>query len=147
MDNQFYQTAIQINTLGTTFGTLLLRDALLPELIGEDNNILYWAGKSLARKFIVKNDDDLMAFYLDANLGKLQRIKEKKDELYFELSGQIVQKRQELGKADFLLEAGFLAQSIQQQTGFISEATIAKQSKNSIIFLVKIDLKDPVKAN
>ena len=147
MDNQFYQTAIQINTLGTTFGTLLLRDALLPELIGEDNNILYWAGKSLARKFVVTNDDDLMAFYLDANLGKLQRIKEKKDELYFELSGQIVQKRQELGKADFLLEAGFLAQSIQQQTGFISEATIAKQNKNSVIFLVKIDLKDPVETN
>lgn len=144
MENEFYQSAVQTNSLGTTFGTLLLRDALIPELVGTDNNILYWMGKSLARKFKVANLDNLSAFYLDANFGKLEQIKVKKDEQTFELSGPIVKKRQELGQAEFLLEAGFLAQTIQQQVGFITEAIIAKTNKNGVTLLVKSDLKDPI---
>ena len=145
MDEKFYQEAIQTNSLGTTFGTLLLRDALISELVGPDNNILYWLGKSLARKFNLKTLEDIMAFFLNANLGKLEQIRVKKDEHIFELSGPIVTKRKELSDADFLLEAGFLAQSIQQQCNFLTEATITKSTKKAIIILVKIDLKDPIK--
>ena len=35
---------------------MILRDALIPELLGEDKGAIgYWAGKSLARKFPIGN--------------------------------------------------------------------------------------------
>ena len=51
VDVKFYSTAVEHNNLGTTLGSSILRDALLPDLVGTDNTILYWAGKRLARNF------------------------------------------------------------------------------------------------
>lgn len=51
------------------FSSELLRDALLPELLGKENNILYWSGKRLARIFPLAKDEDLPIFFEQAEWG------------------------------------------------------------------------------
>ena len=103
------------------FSSELLRDALLPELLGKENNILYWSGKRLARIFPLAKDEDLPIFFEQAEW------------------------RMQLNpKADFLLEAGFLAETIQLQLGFVTEAIIEKQTSNTVTFLIQVDSKDPI---
>ena len=120
------------------FSSELLRDALLPELLGKENNILYWSGKRLARIFPLAKDEDLPIFFEQAEWGTLKRTN-------FELSGEPVALRMQLNpKADFLLEAGFLAETIQLQLGFVTEAIIEKQTSNTVTFLIQVDSKDPI---
>ena len=127
------------------FSSELLRDALLPELFGKANNILYWSGKRLARIFPLAKDEDLPIFFEQAEWGTLKRTKAKHDNQYFELSGEPVALRMQLNpKADFLLEAGFLAETIQLQLGFVTEAIIEKQTSNTVTFLIQVDSKDPI---
>ena len=38
MDVKFYSTAVEHNNLGTTLGSSILRDALLPDLVGNNSN-------------------------------------------------------------------------------------------------------------
>lgn len=46
------------------FSVLLLRDYLLPELLGkEHHSILYWAGKQLARKIQLSTLEELISFF------------------------------------------------------------------------------------
>ena len=80
-----------------------------------------------------------------ANWGHLKRVKAKKEQQYFELTGQIVETRQKLNSAcEFLIEAGFLAETIQNQLGFITEAIIDKKTHDTITLLVQVDTKDPL---
>ena len=110
MQDNFYELASSQNQLSAT----LIRDALIPDILGKDNNILYWAGRRLARLFPLAKDEELPIFFEQANWGHLKRVKAKKEQQYFELTGQIVETRQKLNSAcEFLIEAGFLAETIQ----------------------------------
>lgn len=99
------------------FGYELIRDVLLPELLGKDaGEILYWAGKKLARKFPLENVDEVIDFFNEADWGTLSRKKEKKRELVLELTGEFVSLRLQRDKqSTFQLEAGFLAQQLTDQ--------------------------------
>ena len=92
MQDNFYELASSQDQLGAT----LIRDALIPDILGKDNNILYWAGRRLARLFPLAKDEELPIFFEQANWGKLERVKAKKEQQYFELTGQIVETRQNL---------------------------------------------------
>lgn len=46
------------------FGYELIRDTLLPNVLGEEApHILYWAGKELARKYPLETLDELADFF------------------------------------------------------------------------------------
>ncbi|MFT8950537.1 MAG: YslB family protein, partial [Liquorilactobacillus hordei] len=125
MDVKKYLELSQKKELVNTLGYEVIRDILVPELIGDNHNILYWAGKRLAREVYLAKDDDLPVFFSEAGWGDLKRIKGNKKQQLFELSGDVVQLRNQVVKqADFLLEAGFLAETIQLQSGFVCEAII-----------------------
>ena len=54
------------------FSKELLRDILLPDLLGKDHSqILYWSGKQLARKFPLNNVEDIIDFFLNAGCGEI----------------------------------------------------------------------------
>ncbi|KRL79360.1 YslB family protein [Ligilactobacillus equi] len=123
MKENFYQIAIKNGQLPN----LLLRDALLPEILGNDNQILYWAGKALARKFPLFNFADIPTFFAQAGWGDLRLYKANKNRKIYQLSGANVKTRLEENKeAEFLLEAGFLSESIQTIEGYITETEISE---------------------
>lgn len=129
------------------FGYELIREEVLPELLGKEHNIiLYWAGKSLARKYPVTSIDDLIIFFKKAGWGELSLVKEKKSEAIFELYSSLFE-----GKNSFSapLEAGFLAEQIQSIKGFIAETDEESKSGKikKVIFQVKWDLYDQIESN
>ncbi|KRN89025.1 YslB family protein [Ligilactobacillus ceti] len=145
MPKNLYNLALENNNLASTFGLELLRDILIPDILGEDNHIAYWAGKKLARDFALAKDEELPIFFKNANWGILTRTKHKKGKQYFSLTGDIVALRLNNNPdADFSLEAGFLAATIEQQIGFVTEAIIEKRTKDTIEFFVQVDLHDPL---
>ncbi|MDV7756849.1 YslB family protein [Liquorilactobacillus mali] len=147
MDVNKYLELSQKKELANTLGYEVIRDILVPELIGDNHNILYWAGKRLAREIYLAKDDDLTVFFIKAGWGNLKRIKSNKKQQLFELSGDAVQLRNEVSEqADFLLEAGFLAETIQLQSDFVCEAIIKDiKKKNSVVsLLVQLDPGDPI---
>lgn len=129
----------------TVFGYELLREVLLPEILGKDTpEILYWAGKRIARKYPLKSFDEIVEFFSRASWGELILKNETKDELEFELISPLLVSRVK-SKAEhfFQLEAGFLAQQIELQKEVIAETFEhpAKKS-NKVQFTVKWDKKD-----
>ena len=124
MQDNFYELASSQDQLGAT----LIRDALIPDILGKDNNILYWAGRRLARLFPLAKDEELPIFFEQANWGKLERVKAKKEQQYFELTGQIVETRQKLNSA----------------CEFLIEAIIDKKTHGTVTILVQVDTKDPL---
>ncbi|OQP06376.1 hypothetical protein B1690_09535 [Geobacillus sp. 46C-IIa] len=141
----------QYETFGSitlsAFGAELLRHSLLPELLGKDGAaLLYWAGKQLARRYPLATMEDIAVFFERAGWGTLSAGEERKDELHIELSGPIVSARLSLYDSyTFQLEAGFLAQQIEQQKRFVTEAVElpAKQAGKARI-LVKWDRKQTI---
>lgn len=131
----------------STFAYELLRDILIPDLLGKDTEeISYWAGKNLARKFPLLSTDEIVSFFLEAAWGNLKLIEESKQEMKFELSGAIVERRIEMQQdPSFRLEAGFIAEQIQSKKNFTSEAydEILKK-KNKVFITVRWDKKDPI---
>ncbi|MGG5254851.1 YslB family protein [Neobacillus sp. SM06] len=131
----------------TVFGYELLREFLIPELLGKDTpEILYWAGKKLARNYPVETKEDLIDFFVQASWGDLVIKSETKDELEFELTSPLMVSRVKT-KAEhfFQLEAGFLAQQIEHQKGVVAEAfehPVKKAQK--VQFTVKWDRKDSI---
>jgi hypothetical protein len=123
------------------FGYDLIRNDVLRDLLGKDHDtILYWVGKSLARKYPVATVEEVITFFEKANWGTLSRIKEKKQEQLFELSGPWMYK---LDQRCYQLEAGFLAQQIETWTNSITGTTYTEK-KGSILFKVETDKKDSV---
>ncbi|MCP9327592.1 YslB family protein [Liquorilactobacillus satsumensis] len=147
MDANFYQQLIQDKDTTPAFGYEVLRDVLLPELTESNPTILYWAGKRLAREIFLAGAEDLPLFFEKAGWGTLKLVSTKRDQQLFELSGAVVKLRQQnVPQVDFLLEAGFLAETLQNQIGFTTEAIIkSTDQRNGIIsFLVQRDSKDPL---
>ncbi|MCI1633172.1 MAG: YslB family protein [Liquorilactobacillus nagelii] len=146
MDENRYQELVENKGLATLLGYETLRDMLLPDLLGTNSNILYWAGKRLARKFNLAKDEDLPLFFAASNWGNLERIKAKQQQQLFKLSGPIVALRLKQKNPEFQLETGFLAETIQNQAGFLTEAIIQNQDPRHgwINILAQLDLTDPI---
>ncbi|HLR79127.1 MAG TPA: YslB family protein [Bacillota bacterium] len=94
----------------------ILRYISLPDLLGkESSTILYFMGKNLARKFEFETLEDIYYFFQQIGWGNLELVKERRRELIFHLlSDSVVHRLQAPFEADFRLEAGFLAEAIQQ---------------------------------
>ncbi|WP_018664924.1 YslB family protein [Heyndrickxia acidiproducens] len=129
------------------FGYELLRNILIPDIFGKETpEILYWAGKHLARKFPLLSSDELISFFEEAGWGALSIKKEEKYRIEFELSSPIIDRQLDMGKeSTFKLEAGFLAEQYQQRMKLVTEATeeVQKRSK-TVQIIVQWDQKDPV---
>ena len=139
MKKDFYNQVLGHQT-GTTLGSELLRDVLIPSLVGNNDDIMYWAGKLLARKLLLATDNDL-------RLGTLTHTKSKKEEHSFELSGDPVKVRfGATEKPDFQLEAGFIAETFQLHSNFTTEAKVEKtdDKKDVVTINVIIDSHAPV---
>jgi predicted hydrocarbon binding protein len=144
-------TAVELNVQSdesrniSLFGYELIREFILPEILGTDTpEILYWAGKSLARKHPLNTVDDIIDFFTKASWGQLEVKKERKDEIEFELASPLIVSRVK-SKAEhyFQIEAGFLAQQIQLQKQVIAETFEHPIKKaNKVQFTVKWDRKD-----
>ncbi|MFE8703785.1 YslB family protein [Cytobacillus sp. FJAT-54145] len=131
----------------SAFGYELIRDILLPELLGKETPaILYWAGKGLARKFPLDSIEQVVDFFEQAGWGTLSLIEHKKNELEFELSSELITRRFKIkDDCSFQLEAGFLAQQIESQRKTTAEAyEHPKKRAGKVIFTVKWDKKDVV---
>ncbi|MGO4888628.1 YslB family protein [Anaerobacillus sp. MEB173] len=144
MKKETIETIVQEQHQVPLFGYELLRKDLLPALLGKEHDkILYWAGKTLARQYPLPTLDDIIHFFTKSGWGQLTLTKEKKRELHFELTSEFFAKRRENYSCQ--LEAGFLAEQIQQQTNNISETdTVQKGTK--VLFTVHIDRKDQVQS-
>ena len=122
------------------FGYELIRETLLPEILGKDTpEILYWAGKRLARKFPLTDIAQIIDFFSKASWGQLELTKESKTEMQFELISPLIVSRVK-SKAEhfFQLEAGFIAQQIEQQKEATAESFEHPVKKsNKVIFTVK----------
>ncbi|RBW71638.1 DUF2507 domain-containing protein [Bacillus taeanensis] len=119
----------------SSFAYKILRNELIPELLGKEQEaILYWAGKALARKFPLQTIEDITHFFEKAAWGELHLTKDKKQEKHFEFIPKFE-------NSSFKLEAGFLAEQIQQQTNFMTE-TFEQPKRKAMQFIVKSDRKD-----
>ncbi|RWR05184.1 YslB family protein [Siminovitchia fortis] len=120
------------------FAYELLRDVLIPELLGGDTHeISYWAGKHIARKFPLLSLDEAIEFFREAGWGHLHIVHEKKNEFLLELSGDIVERRLVMGSDPcFRLEAGFLAEQVQSMKQAAAEAFEEINKKHGKVALV-----------
>lgn len=126
------------------FGYEVIRDHVLSSILGKhENDILYWSGKELARKFQMFSTDETIAFFKEAGWGTLTQIKLGKDEAFYELSGE--PQTLNLQHRCFKLESGFLAQQQQKLNGYLTECYEEKSiKKNHILFHLKWDLKEKI---
>lgn len=128
----------------SSFGYEIIRDHILSSILGKhQDDVLYWAGKELARKFPCKSQDELIAFFADACWGTLELMKESKDGRIFQLTNdpEILQIKQR----SFKLEAGFIAEQIQLAKGYLTECYNEKREKQQyVMFTVKWDVKERI---
>ncbi len=122
------------------FGYEIIRDYVLADVLGKhEDDILYWAGKSLARKFPLFTLDEAGDFFQQAGFGELVTEKSGKDETVFVLRPFKVENR------SFKLEAGFLAQQQQKLNGFLTEAYDEVLPKKKMVRItLKTDLREQV---
>ncbi|WP_342525172.1 YslB family protein [Chryseomicrobium sp. FSL W7-1435] len=117
------------------FGYELIRDHLIANLLGKhEQEVLYWAGKDLARKFPCSSIDEIEAFFQQAGWGELHTHKSSKHEVVFHLQNSL---RSSL-RSDrcFKLEAGFLAEQLELLESRMTECVEDVTSK-LVIFTVK----------
>ncbi|WP_209122034.1 YslB family protein [Alkalihalobacillus sp. BA299] len=121
-------------------GHHLIRNVLMSNLLGKDHeNILYWAGKSIAREYPQENIEAVIDFFSKVGWGELSLIKEKKDEINLQLVSPY---HKEKITVTYQLEAGFLAQQMESQKKLMTEA-IVQEKKDKVLITLKWDLKDP----
>ncbi|SDZ53388.1 Protein of unknown function [Evansella caseinilytica] len=139
---RWLQTIEDTDNQVSAYSNYLLRHALLPELLGEEEEaVLYWAGKAIARKVAEVEPEELPFFFEKANWGSLQLVKEKGTEKHYELTAPFMHQDR-----PFTLESGFLSQWTENQTGFTTEANCEVIKKKPCIcrIIVRWDPKDPV---
>lgn len=122
------------------FGYEIIRDHVLSDVLGKhESDVLYWAGKSLARKFPLFSLDEAADFFTQAEFGELVTEKSGKDEIIFMLRPLKTENR------CFKLEAGFLAQQKQKLGGFLTEAYEEVIPKKKLVRItLKTDLREQV---
>ncbi|WP_338014644.1 YslB family protein [Paenisporosarcina cavernae] len=121
------------------FGYELLRDHVLPTVLGKhEADILYWVGKDIARKFPMFSMEETTDFFKEAAWGDLQLLKQTKEEATYELKG--LDHALKISERNFRLEAGFLAQTHEKLSGYLTECIEEKQSADkSVRFFLKWD--------
>lgn len=104
----------ELHTSGA--GHDVLRYVSLPDLLGtEANSLLYFMGRNLGRKFDMQIIEDIYYFFEKIGWGKLELIKEKRNEWVFHLlSDAVVYRLHAPFEAEFRLESGFLAEAVQK---------------------------------
>ncbi|TDQ39179.1 DUF2507 domain-containing protein [Aureibacillus halotolerans] len=124
-----------VQVTATPFSIRLLRQELLPELLGEQQQmVLYYSGKRLARKFPLETLDECPVFFHKAEWGQLRLIKQKKSQLIFELSNSLLlEKKNHSPQALFSLEAGFLAETVASIMNGEAEATVGEATRDGIV--------------
>ncbi|WP_179395992.1 DUF2507 domain-containing protein [Lacticaseibacillus absianus] len=140
-----YQELLTLPATGPLFGQLMLRDLLLPDLLGEaTHDITYWAGRALARKLPVA-EDQITTLFERIGLGVLTPASSKHHERTYLLSGTVVETRlANFDDPDFRLEAGFVAQSLQQTLGVVVEANATiERRKQQVTLTAVLDPKTP----
>ncbi|MGB3160842.1 MAG: YslB family protein [Carnobacterium sp.] len=126
-------------------GQSLLRDVLIPNLLGnETNEILYWAGKEIARQYPLSSDEDTILFFERVGFGDLTLKVRNQHSIVFQLAGTCVESRiKAVNNLSFNLESGFLAEQIQQQESNYTEAFYQIDQKNlTVAITLKQDAKD-----
>jgi predicted hydrocarbon binding protein len=129
------------------FGYELIREILLDDILGKDSfQILYWAGKQLARKFPLNGEQEVVAFFQNAGWGHLEIIKQSKTQMELLLTGDLISRRLDFHPdCHFQLEAGFLAEQFTQQRKYLSEASEEiKHRAKKVTFTIQWDPKDPI---
>jgi len=126
------------------FGYEIIRDQVLSSVLGKhEKEILYWAGKEVARKYPLFTLDEIGSFFQQAGWGDISLEKESKESYTYVLTGD-----DELLKFEqrcFRLEAGFLAQQVQKLNGYLTEChDEVKAKKGQVVFTIKWDVKEPV---
>ena len=134
----------KFNETTSLFGYELIRDVLIPNLLGaETHEILYWAGKELARQYPLANRQDIVRFFDKAGFGLIELNKEQRNKQVYTLSGKVVQARLKHAQPSFNLEAGFLAEQIQTLDHLYTEALTEVNMKTKVVtFIVQSDTKD-----
>ncbi|MFB4159762.1 DUF2507 domain-containing protein [Geomicrobium sp. JSM 1781026] len=111
----------------TDFGYELVRETLLPELLNEEEDeIMYWGGKLIARKHPLDSVDDIPSFFERAGWGSLSLIKDSKKQSTFELHLMEDEKRALFSR---YLEAGFIAAQYEWLFGVAAETVIEKKRR------------------
>ncbi|MBD8068898.1 YslB family protein [Bacillus sp. PS06] len=124
----------------SAFGYELIREDVLSDLLGKNApQLLYWAGKNLARKYPLQSIEEIISFFETAGWGTLTVDRMKKNEMECHLTGELIAARiKKNAEHSFQLEAGFLAQQIQQQTNQLTESyEQLKKRALKVIFTVK----------
>ncbi|MBD7908006.1 DUF2507 domain-containing protein [Sporosarcina gallistercoris] len=117
----------------TRFGYELLRDHVIPGILGKhEDDILYWAGKEIARKFPVFSVNEIPEFFKEAGWGDLRLASSGKEEADYELSERITSPAT---KDSYHLESGFLAEQYQIANGCLTECYGARDEKSGQIVL------------
>lgn len=133
-ENQKQAQTVQGKPSVSVFGYELIRDVLLTEVLGNDASaILYWGGKSLARRFPCVDFEELSSFFAEAGWGQITLVKESKNEQMFHLSGGMTERRFEVQTNPFFtLEAGFIAEqtAIRFETEAEAVCHLHKRSKH-----------------
>ncbi|HWL25442.1 MAG TPA: YslB family protein [Ureibacillus sp.] len=126
------------------FGYEILRDYVLPSILGKhEDDVLYWVGKDIARKFPCSDIQLIVSFFEDAGWGELSLEKEMKDGYIFQLKNE--PDLFNIEKRKFRLEAGFIAEQIQVFKGYLTECYDEKKEKSNIVqFTVKWDVKEKI---
>lgn len=126
---------------------ILLRDRLISNLLGEDiDDILYWAGKDLARNQPVETEIDIIKLFGHYSFGSLSLIEDKKNRKVYKLTGEIVEQRLENSQnPSFSLETGYLSQQLQKLYNIYSEGIYEiKRKKKEVLLTIQMDPKEPV---
>ncbi|SFD59112.1 Protein of unknown function [Lentibacillus persicus] len=104
----------ELHTTGAGYD--MLRYIGLPDIFGQESNtLLYFMGKNIARKFKIESISDIVYAFDKLGWGQLELFKERKSELIFHLmADSVVYRLKAPLQTEFRLEAGFLAESIEQ---------------------------------
>ena len=123
------------------FVNQLYRDFLLPTILGEDNEaILYWGGKRIARKYDLLSFEDVVSFFATTEFGNLEKTRSHHSEEIFKLRGQNVTDRINSGSREFSLEAGIIAEAVEKETGRTTECEIkVDERKKEVKLIAKFD--------
>lgn len=150
MNDQTYKQFLENKNLSNYLGQELIRDSLLPDILGDDTHqILYWAGKHLARQYTLTSIDKLPIFFEQFGLGTLSKIKDNGQKITWMLSGELIKKRIDLiDSPDFFLEAGFISETCQITSRFDCESEIEKINKNkATVEIITYITKTPVQTD
>ena len=139
-----YTTLLNLPGSVSFFALTAMRDLMLPNMLGEEqHNILYWAGRDLAAKLPV-DETAIPQLFTQVGFGALTPLKQKRQERQYLLAGDVVATRiRTYEDPDFQLEAGFLAQALQQVLGFAVEGCSAIQRREqNVVLTVVMDNQD-----